>query len=95
MLEVNTPDSDKVTSGGSGGTFQPDQFGTFTGTVADLAAQNGVDLPGNGFDASTTLVSEHNEHRRCADTPRRYLHRRDGAARQLYGVDIGRRRRRP
>ena len=60
VLEVNTPDLDKVTSGGSGGTFQPDQSGTFTGTVADLAAQNGIDLPGNGFDASTTLVSEHN-----------------------------------
>jgi hypothetical protein len=62
VLEVNTPDSGKMTFGG-GGTLQLDQPGTFTGTVAGLAARDGIDLPGIGFGATTMLAfSENNSH---------------------------------
>ncbi len=48
VLEVNTPDSGKMTFGG-GGKLQLDQPDTFTGTVAGLAAQDGIDLRRHRF----------------------------------------------
>jgi hypothetical protein len=63
VLEINTPDIGKVTFGGSGGTLQLDQPGTFTGTVAGFAMQDGIDLPGIGFGATTTLAFSENNSR--------------------------------
>ncbi len=63
VLEINTPDSGKVTFGGSGGTLQLDQPATFAGSVAGFATPDGIDLPGIGFGAATTLAfSENNSH---------------------------------
>jgi len=63
ILEISTPDSGNVNFTGSTGELVLDQPGTFTGTVAGLAAQNGIDLPGIGFGATTTLAfSENNSH---------------------------------
>jgi hypothetical protein len=63
ILEINTPDSGNVTFTGSTGKLVLDQPATFTGTVAGLASQNGIDLPGIGFGANTTLAfSENNSH---------------------------------
>jgi hypothetical protein len=56
VLEVNTPDSGKVTFGGSGGALQLDQSGLFTGTVKRFGAKDGIDLPNIAFGAQTTLA---------------------------------------
>jgi autotransporter passenger strand-loop-strand repeat protein len=54
-LEVNTPDSGRVTFGGTGGTLWFDQPASFIGTVKGFGATDGIDLPGIGFGANTTL----------------------------------------
>ena len=63
VLEINTPDSGKVTFGGSGGTLQLDQPATFAGTVAGFATPDSIDLPGIGFGATTTLAFFENNSR--------------------------------
>ena len=63
VLEINTPDSGKVTFGGSGGTLQLDQPATFAGTVAGFATPDSIDLPGIGFGATTTLAFSENNSR--------------------------------
>jgi hypothetical protein len=60
VLEVNTPDSGKVTFGGGGGALQVDQPGPFTGTVKRLGAKDGIDLPNIAFGAQTTLAHSRN-----------------------------------
>jgi hypothetical protein len=55
ILEVATPDSGNVTFTGTGGTLALDQPATFTGAVAGLGAQNGIDLTRIAFGAATTL----------------------------------------
>jgi len=61
VLEVNTPDNGKVTFGGSGGTLQLDQPGTFTGTVLGFATPDRIDLPSIGFGTTTTLAFSEND----------------------------------
>jgi hypothetical protein len=63
VLEINTPDSGKVTFGEGGGTLQLDQPATFAGTVARFATPDGIDLPGIGFGATTTLAFSENNSR--------------------------------
>ncbi len=63
VLAINTPDSGKVTFGGSGGTLQLDQPATFTGTLAGFAMPDSIELQGIAFGATTTLAfSENNSH---------------------------------
>ena len=60
VLELNTPDSGKVTFGGSGGALQLDQSGPFTGTVERFGAKDSIDLPNIAFGAPTTLAHSQN-----------------------------------
>jgi hypothetical protein len=60
VLEVNTPDSGKVTFGGSGGALQLDQSGPLTGTVKRGGAKDGIDVPNIAFGAQTTLAHSQN-----------------------------------
>ena len=55
VLEINTPDSGKVTFTGTNGALWLDQPSTFTGRVSGFGAQNAIDLPGIAFDGQTTL----------------------------------------
>ena len=55
VLDVNTPDSGKVTFGGSTGTLWLQQPSTFTGTVSGFHGADVIDLPGIAFGADTTL----------------------------------------
>jgi len=50
-----------VTFAGSTGKLVLDQPGTFTGTVAGLGAQNGIDLSQIAFGAATTLAFSEND----------------------------------
>ena len=63
VLAINTPDSGKVIFGESGGTLQLAQPATFAGTVAAFATPDGIDLPGIGFGATTTLAFSENNSR--------------------------------
>jgi hypothetical protein len=60
VLEVNTPDSGKVTFGGSGGALQLDQSGPFTGTVERFGAKDSIDLPNIALGAPTTFAHSQN-----------------------------------
>ena len=55
VLEINTPDSGKVTFGGTGGTLQLDQPSVFTGAISGFAAGDALDLTDIAFGADTTL----------------------------------------
>lgn len=60
VLEVNTPDSGKVTFGGGDGALQVDQSGPFAGTVNRFGAKDGSDVPNIAFGAQTTLAHSQN-----------------------------------
>ena len=55
VLEINTPDSGKVTFSGTGGTLQLDQPSVFTGAISGFAAGDALDLTDIAFGANTTL----------------------------------------
>jgi energy-converting hydrogenase Eha subunit B len=55
VLEVNVPDSGKVTFAGPNGTLWLDKPSTFTGKLADFTAQDSIDLPNIPFGVHTTL----------------------------------------
>jgi hypothetical protein len=62
ILEIDTPDSGKVTFTGSTGKLVLDQPATFTGAVQNLAAQNGIDFSQIAFFGHTVTLgySENN-----------------------------------
>jgi hypothetical protein len=63
VLEVNTPDSGKVTFAGTTGTLWLDQASTFTGAVSGFGAHNCIDLSEIAFGPNTTLgYSENSSH---------------------------------
>ena len=55
VLEGKVPYSGQATFAGPTGTLWLDKPSTFTGKVADFAAQDGIDLPGIPFGLHTTL----------------------------------------
>lgn len=55
VLEVNVPNSGKVTFAGPNGTLWLDKPSTFTGKLADFTAQDSIDLPNIPFGVHTTL----------------------------------------
>jgi hypothetical protein len=63
VLDINTPDTGKVIFGEGGGTLQLDQPATFAGTLAGFGTTDGIDLPGIGFGATTTLAFSENNSR--------------------------------
>jgi hypothetical protein len=55
VLEINVPDTGKVTFAGPGGALWLDRPSIFKGKVANFGAQESIDLPGMPFGAHTTL----------------------------------------
>jgi hypothetical protein len=55
VLEINVPDTGKVTFAGPGGALWLDRPSIFKGKVANFGAQESIDLPDMPFGAHTTL----------------------------------------